>query len=175
MKPIKALRNTLVSLRDFADLRGADPAAGRRTAGAGVLVAGPQSAQEGDAGHGPAKRLRRPASATSRPWRYGIEAPLLPSEGSRKPAPAEGGKTDLASCRAAAATPPPTRQRHHFPGQLFVEPLWLFYREERRRTPGGNPPADADEGPADERRRAGQRLPGIMRRPLEANNPTRHS
>ncbi|MCG2594145.1 C4-dicarboxylate ABC transporter substrate-binding protein [Ramlibacter sp. XY19] len=134
MKPVKALHNTLLSLRDLLVSAGPvlllavgllvlaywwlDPNPPKRVV---LATGGPQSAYE-EFG----KRYQKALKA------YGIEVVLVPSEGS----PANlrllrAGKADLGFVQGGT-NDRSVREESGIQslGSLFLEPLWMFYRTE---------------------------------------------
>ncbi|HEY0822607.1 MAG TPA: TAXI family TRAP transporter solute-binding subunit, partial [Ramlibacter sp.] len=142
MKPVKLLRHTLLSLRDL--LISAGPVA---LLAIGLLVAAywwldPNPPKKVLLATGPAqsayaefgKRYQKALKA------YGIEVVLVPSEGS----PANlrllrAGKADIGFVQGGSGDRNANEESGIVSlGSLFVEPLWLFYREEAgRKAPGG--------------------------------------
>jgi len=176
MKPVKALRNTLLSLRDL--LISAGPIA---LLAVGLLVLAywwldPNPPKKVTLATGPAQSAydefgKRYQQALKR---YGIEVVLLPSEGSRSNLRLlKEGKTDLAFVQGGSGDAAANEDSGIISlGSLFVEPLWLFYREQAaKNVPGGNLTSLTQM--KDLRMNVGARgsgSPGIMRRLLEANN-----
>jgi hypothetical protein len=176
MRPVKALRHTLLSLRDLLISAGPvallaiallvlaywwlDPNPPKKV----VLATGPgQSAYE-EFGKRYQQALKR----------YRINVELVPSEGSRSNLRLlKEGKTDLAFVQGGSGDPAANEDSGIVSlGSLFVEPLWLFYREDAaKNVPGGTLTSLTQL--KDLRINIGARgsgSPGIMRRLLEANN-----
>jgi len=106
--------------------------------------------------------------------RYRIQVELVPSEGSRTNLRLlKEGKTDVAFVQGGSGDPTTNEDSGIVSlGSLFVEPLWLFYREDAaKNAPGGTLTSLTQL--KDLRINVGARgsgSPGIMRRLLEANN-----
>ncbi len=142
MKPVKLLRNTLLSLRDL--LISAGPVA---LLAVGLLVAAywwldPNPPKKVTLATGPAqgayeefgKRYQKALKA------YGIEVVLVPSEGS----PVNlrllrAGKADVGFVQGGSGERNANEESGIVSlGSLFVEPLWLFYRADAaKKAPGG--------------------------------------
>ncbi|GAB3764023.1 TAXI family TRAP transporter solute-binding subunit [Ramlibacter monticola] len=176
MKPVRALRHTLVSLRDLAISAGPvlllavgllalaywwlDPNPPKKV----TLATGPgQSAYE-EFG----KRYQKALKA------YGIEVELVASEGSPSNLKLlRAGKADLGFVQGGGSDRNAKEESGIVSlGSLFVEPLWLFYREEAaKNAPGGTLVSLTQL--QDRRVNIGARgsgAPFLMRRLLEANN-----
>jgi len=176
MKPMKALRQTFVSARDL--LVSAGPVL---VLAVGLLVLAywwldPNPPKKVTLATGPAQSAyeefgKRYQQALKR---YGIQVVLLPSEGSRSNLRLlKEGKTDLAFVQGGSGDANANEDSGIVSlGSLFVEPLWLFYREEvAKKVPGGSLTSLTQM--SDLRINVGARgsgSPGIMRRLLEANN-----
>ena len=176
MKPMKALRQTFVSARDL--LLSAGPVL---VLAVGLLVLAywwldPNPPKKVTLATGPAQSAyeefgKRYQQALKR---YGIQVVLLPSEGSRANLRLlKEGKTDLAFVQGGSGDANANEDSGIVSlGSLFVEPLWLFYREEvAKKVPGGTLTSLTQM--SDLRINVGARgsgSPGIMRRLLEANN-----
>src|SRR3954470_10486272 len=134
MKPVRALRHTLLSIRDLLVSAGPvlllavallvlaywwlDPNPPKRV----VLATGqPQSAYE-EFGKRYQKALKR----------YGIEVVLVPSEGSPSNLRLlRAGKADLGFVQGGSSDVAANEESGIVSlGSLFVEPIWLFYQEE---------------------------------------------
>ncbi|MBC5784305.1 ABC transporter substrate-binding protein [Ramlibacter sp. USB13] len=175
-KPVKLLRHTLLSLRDLLISAGPiavlaiallvlaywwlDPNPPKTV----TLATGPgQSAYEAFG-----KRYQQALK------RYGIEVVLLPSEGSRSNLRLlKEGKADVAFVQGGSGDASANEDSGIVSlGSLFVEPLWLFYREDAAKgVPGGSFTSLSQI--KDLRVNIGARgsgAPGIMRRLLEANS-----
>ena len=132
----KAIRYTLLSIREM--LISAGPfallAAGSDRAGLPLVAA--HTAQDRDAGHRPgAKRLRRIRQALQKALAAnGIQVVLLPSEGSSANLQLlRDGKADLGFVQGGSADIAEGDENAiESLGSLFVEPVWLFYREALR-------------------------------------------
>lgn len=142
MKPGKVLRHTLLSLRDL--LISAGPVA---LLAVGLLVVAylwldPNPPKKVTLATGPAqsaydefgKRYRKALQP------YGIEVVLLPSEGSSANLQLlREGRADLGFVQGGSGDRAANEESGIASlGSLFVEPVWLFYREEAaRKAPGG--------------------------------------
>jgi hypothetical protein len=175
MKPVKALRYTLLSIRDL--LISAGPVAVLAVA---LLVLAylwldPNPPRHVRLATGPAqsaydafgKRYQKALKA------YGIDVELVPTGGS----PANlrllrAGQVDLGFVQGGTAERNPTEEADIVSlGSLFVEPLWLFYRADAAKdTPGGtlNSLTQLQELRVNIGSR-GSGSPQLMRRLLEAN------
>jgi hypothetical protein len=175
MKPVKALRYTLLSIRDL--LISAGPVAVLAVA---LLVLAylwldPNPPRHVKLATGPAqsaydafgKRYQKALKA------YGIDVELVPTGGS----PANlrllrAGQVDLGFVQGGTAERNPTEEADIVSlGSLFVEPLWLFYRADAAKdTPGGtlNSLTQLQELRVNIGSR-GSGSPQLMRRLLEAN------
>ncbi|MEJ8840680.1 TAXI family TRAP transporter solute-binding subunit [Ramlibacter sp. AN1133] len=175
MKAVRVLRYTLVSIRDLLISAGPiallavgllvlaywwlDPNPPKRV----TLATGPAQSAYDEFG----KRYQKALKA------YGIEVVLVPSEGS----PANlrllrAGKADLGFVQGGSSERNANEESGIVSlGSLFVEPVWLFYREEAaKKIPGGA--LNSLTQLQDLRVNIGARgsgAPGIMRRLLEAN------
>jgi hypothetical protein len=175
MKPVKILRNTLVSLRDLVISAGPiaflaiallvlaywwlDPNPPKRV----TLATGPAQSAYEEFGKRYQKALKR----------YGIEVVLVPSEGS----PANlrllrDHKADVAFVQGGSSDRNANEESGIVSlGSLFVEPVWLFYRADAaKKIPGGSFTSLTQL--QDLRVNVGARgsgSPGVMRRLLEAN------
>lgn len=176
MKAVRVLRYTLVSIRDL--LISAGPIA---LLAVGLLVLAywwldPNPPKKVTLATGPAqsaydefgKRYQKALKA------YGIEVVLVPSEGS----PANlrllrAGKADLGFVQGGSSDRNANEESGIVSlGSLFVEPVWLFYREEAVKGLPGRAVASLTQL-QDLRVNIGARgsgAPGVMRRLLEANN-----
>jgi hypothetical protein len=142
MKPVKALRNTLLSIRDLLISAGPlvllavgllvlaywwlDPNPPKKV----TLATGPAQSAYDEFGKRYQKALKR----------YGIEVVLVPSEGS----PANlrllrAGKADLGFVQGGSSDRSANEESGIVSlGSLFMEPLWLFYRADAaKNVPGG--------------------------------------
>jgi hypothetical protein len=175
MKPVKALRYTLLSIRDL--LISAGPVAVLAVA---LLVLAylwldPNPPRHVRLATGPAqsaydafgKRYQKALKA------YGIDVELVPTGGS----PANlrllrAGQVDLGFVQGGTAERNPAEEADIVSlGSLFVEPLWLFYRADAAKdTPGGtlNSLTQLQELRVNIGSR-GSGSPQLMRRLLEAN------
>jgi ABC-type nitrate/sulfonate/bicarbonate transport system substrate-binding protein len=175
MKPVTALRHTLVSLRDLLISAGPialltlgllalaywwlDPNPPKRV----TLATGPAQSAYDEFGKRYQQALRR----------YGIEVVLVPSAGSRSNLRLlKEGKVDVAFVQGGSGDPAANGDSGLVTlGSLFVEPLWLFYRADAaKKTPGADLTSLVQL--EDLRVNIGARgsgSPGIMRRLLEAN------
>lgn len=175
MRPVKALRHTLLSLRDL--LISAGPVA---LLAVGLLVLAywwldPNPPKKVTLATGPAQSAyeefgKRYQQALKR---YNIRVELVPSEGSRTNLRLlKEGKTDFAFVQGGSGDAAANEDSGIVSlGSLFVEPLWLFYREAVKGVPGGALTSLTQL--KDLRINIGGRgsgSPGIMRRLLEANN-----
>lgn len=176
MRPVKALRHTLLSLRDL--LISAGPVA---LLAIGLLVLAywwldPNPPKKVTLATGPAQSAyeefgKRYQQALKR---YNIRVELVPSEGSRTNLRLlKEGKTDFAFVQGGSGDAAANEDSGIVSlGSLFVEPLWLFYREAAvKGVPGGALTSLTQL--KDLRINIGGRgsgSPGIMRRLLEANN-----
>jgi len=175
MTPVRVLRYTLVSLRDLALSAGPvvllavgllvlaywwlDPNPPKKV----TLATGPaQSAYEEFA-----KRYQKALKA------YGIEVVLVPTEGSPSNLKLlRAGKADLGFVQGGSSDRSANEESGIVAlGSLFVEPVWVFYREEvARSAPGG---ALTSLTQLQELRvnigARGSGAPFLMRRLLEAN------
>src|SRR4029079_2308617 len=174
--PVKALRHTLLSVRDL--LVSAGPVA---LLAVGLLVLAywwldPNPPKKVRLATGPAQSAyeefgKRYQQALKR---YRIEVQLVPSEGSRTNLRLlKEGKADVAFVQGGSGDPAQNEDSGIVTlGSLFVEPLWLFYRDDAaKNAPGGSLTALTQL--KDLRINVGARgsgSPGIMRRLLEANN-----
>jgi TRAP-type uncharacterized transport system substrate-binding protein len=176
MKPVKALRYTLLSLRDLLISAGPvlvlavallvlaylwlDPNPPRHVR----LATGPAQSAYDEFG----KRYQKALKA------YGIDVVLVPSGGS----PANlrmlrAGQVDLGFVQGGTAERNPAEETEIVSlGSLFVEPVWLFYRADAvKNIPGGT--LNSLTQLQDLRVNIGSRgsgSPQLMRRLLEANN-----
>ena len=174
-RPTRILRHTLLSLREL--LISAGPVA---LLAVGLLVAAylwldPNPPKTVTLATGPAQSAydefgRRYQKALKR---YGIEVVLVPSEGS----PANlrllrAGKADLGFVQGGSGDVAANEDSGIVSlGSLFVEPLWLFYRQDAARTVPGGALASLTQL-QDLRINIGARgsgAPGLMRRLIEAN------
>ena len=141
-RPVKALRNTLVSMRDL--LISAGPLA---LLAIGLLVLAywwlnPNPPKKVTLATGPAQSAyeefgKRYQQALKR---YGIQVVLVPSEGSRSNLRLlKEGKADGAFVQGGSGDANANEDSGILSlGSLFVEPLWLFYREDAaKNVPGG--------------------------------------
>jgi ABC-type nitrate/sulfonate/bicarbonate transport system substrate-binding protein len=176
MRPVKALRHTLLSVRDL--LVSAGPVA---LLAIGLLVLAywwldPNPPKKVRLATGPGQSAyeefgKRYQQALKR---YRIQVELVPSEGSRTNLRLlKEGKADVAFVQGGSGDPASNEDSGIVSlGSLFVEPLWLFYREDAaKNAPGGTLTALTQL--KDLRINVGARgsgSPGIMRRLLEANN-----
>jgi len=175
-KPVKVLHHTLLSLRDL--LISAGPIALLAIV---LLVAAywwldPNPPKKVTLATGPAQSAydefgKRYQQALKR---YGIQVVLVPSEGSRANLRLlQEGKTDLAFVQGGSGDPVANEDKGIVSlGSLFVEPLWLFYREAAVKDLPNGTLAGLTQL-KDLRVNVGARgsgSPGIMRRLLEANN-----
>jgi len=175
MRPVRILRHTLLSLRDL--LISAGPVA---LLAVGLLLLSywwldPNPPKKVTLATGPAqsayeefgKRYQKALKA------YGIEVALVPSEGS----PANlrllrSGKADLGFVQGGGSERNPGEESGIVSlGSLFVEPVWLFYREDAvKNIPGGALTSLTQL--KDLRLNIGARgsgAPNLMRRLLQAN------
>lgn len=175
MRPPKALRNTLVSLRDL--LISAGPVAALAIA---LLVLAywwldPNPPKRVTLATGPAQSAydafgRRYQKALKR---YGIDVVLVPTEGS----PANlrllrEGKADLGFVQGGGSDRDANEESGIVSlGSLFVEPVWLFYREDAaKKLPGGALTSLTQlQGLRVNIGARGSGAPYLMRRLLEAN------
>lgn len=142
MKPVKVLRHTLLSLRDL--LISAGPVA---LLAVGLLVVAylwldPNPPKKVTLATGPAQsaydEFGKRYQQALRP--YGIEVVLLPSEGSSANLQLlREGRADLGFVQGGSGDRAANEESGIASlGSLFVEPVWLFYREEAaRKAPGG--------------------------------------
>jgi len=176
LKPVRLIRHTLVSARDLAISAGPvallaiallvfaywrlQPNPPKRV----TLATGPAQSAYDEFGKRYQQALKR----------YGIQVVLLPSEGSRANLRLlKEGKADLAFVQGGSGDVNANEDSGIMSlGSLFVEPLWLFYREDAvKKAPGGAITSLTQL--KDLRVNVGGRgsgSPGIMRRLLEANN-----
>src|SRR4051812_5849693 len=175
-RPVKFVRHTLLSLRDIAISAG--PLA---VLAIGLLVLAywwldPNPPKTVTLATGPAQSAyeefgKRYQQALKR---YGIRVVLQPSEGSRANLRLlKEGKADIAFVQGGSGDLNANEDSGILSlGSLFVEPLWLFYREDAvKNVPGGA--LSSLTQLKDLRVNVGGRgsgSPGIMRRLLEANN-----
>jgi len=175
-RPVKFVRHTLLSLRDIAISAG--PLA---VLAIGLLVLAywwldPNPPKTVTLATGPAQSAyeefgKRYQQALKR---YGIRVVLQPSEGSRANLRLlKEGKADIAFVQGGSGDLNANEDSGILSlGSLFVEPLWLFYREDAvKNVPGGT--LSSLTQLKDLRVNVGGRgsgSPGIMRRLLEANN-----
>src|SRR3954453_16675403 len=175
-RPVKFVRHTLLSLRDIAISAG--PLA---VLAIGLLVLAywwldPNPPKTVTLATGPAQSAyeefgKRYQQALKR---YGIRVVLQPSEGSRANLRLlKEGKADIAFVQGGSGHLNANEDSGILSlGSLFVEPLWLFYREDAvKNVPGGA--LSSLTQLKDLRVNVGGRgsgSPGIMRRLLEANN-----
>lgn len=175
MKPVKILRHTLVSLRDLLISAGPvallaiallalaywwlDPNPPKRV----TLATGPAQSAYDEFGKRYQKALKR----------YGIDVVLVPSEGS----PANlrllrAGKADLAFVQGGGSERDANEESGIVSlGSLFLEPVWLFYREDVAKKLPGRALTSLTQL-QDLRVNIGARgsgAPYLMRRLLEAN------
>lgn len=142
MKPVRVLRHTLLSLRDL--LISAGPVA---LLAAGLLVLAylwldPNPPQRVTLATGPGQSAydafgKRYAQALAA---YGIEVVLQPSEGAAANLQMlRGGQAEVGFVQGGSADRATSEESGLVSlGSLFVEPVWLFYREDAaRRAPGG--------------------------------------
>jgi hypothetical protein len=175
VQPVKALRHTLLSIRDLAISGGPvlllavallavaywwlDPNPPKRVR----LATGPAQSAYAEFGKRYQQALKR----------YGIEVELVPSEGSPQNLRAlREGRTDVAFVQGGSSDRNANEDSGIVSlGSLFVEPLWLFYRAEAaKKAPGGVLTSLTQL--QDLRVNIGARgsgAPGIMRKLLEAN------
>ena len=175
MMPVRALRYTLVSLRDLAISAGPvlllavgllalaywwlDPNPPKKV----TLATGPAQSAYEEFG----KRYQKALKA------YGIEVELVTSEGSPSNLRLlRAGKADLGFVQGGGSDRNAEEGGIVSLGSLFIEPLWLFYREElAKKAPGG---ALGSLTQLQDRRvnigARGSGAPFLMRRLLEANN-----
>jgi NMT1-like family len=175
MKAVRVLRYTLVSIRDLLISAGPlallaigllvlaywwlDPNPPKRV----TLATGPAQSAYDEFGRRYQKALKA----------YGIEVVLVPSEGS----PANlrllrAGKADLGFVQGGSGERNANEESGIVSlGSLFVEPIWLFYREEAAKNAPGQALGSLTQ--LQELRvnigARGSGAPGIMRRLLEAN------
>jgi hypothetical protein len=142
MKPVKILRNTLVSLRDLVISAGPvlvlpvillalaywwlDPNPPKKV----TLATGPAQSAYEEFGKRYQKALKR----------YNIEVVLVPSEGSPSNLKLlRAGKADLGFVQGGAGERNANEESGIVSlGSLFVEPVWLFYRADAvKNIPGG--------------------------------------
>jgi hypothetical protein len=142
MKPVKVLRYTLLSLRDLLISAGPvallavgllvlaywwlDPNPPKRV----TLATGPAQSAYEEFGKRYQKALKR----------YGIDVVLVPSEGSPSNLRLlRAGKADLGFVQGGSGERNANEESGIVSlGSLFVEPVWLFYREDAaRKVPGG--------------------------------------
>lgn len=143
MKPVKILRHTLLSIRDLAISAGPvavlaigllvlaywwlDPNPPKKV----VLATGPAQSAYHEFGLRYQKALKA----------YGIDVELQPSEGSPSNLRLlRGGKADLGFVQGGGSERSATEESGIVSlGSLFLEPVWLFYREAvaREKAPGG--------------------------------------
>ena len=176
MKPVKILRHTLLSIRDL--LISAGPVA---LLAVGLLVLAywwlnPNPPKKVTLATGPAqsaydefgKRYQKALKA------YGIEVVLVPSEGS----PANlrllrAGKADIGFVQGGSGERNANEESGIVSlGSLFVEPLWLFYREDAAKKVAGGGELTSLTQLRDLRVNVGARgsgSPFLMRRLFEAN------
>lgn len=175
-RPVKVLRHTLVSLRDLMISAGPiallaigllalaywwlDPNPPKKV----TLATGPAQSAYDEFGKRYQQALKR----------YGIQVVLLPSDGARANLRLlKEGKADVAFVQGGSGDLNANEDSGIVSlGSLFVEPLWLFYREDAaKNVPGGTLTSLTQL--KDLRVNIGARgsgAPGIMRRLLEANN-----
>ena len=175
-KPVKLLRHSLLSLRDLLISAGPitvlaiallvvaywwlDPNPPKKV----TLATGPAQSAYDEFGKRYQQALKR----------YGIEVVLVPSEGSRANLRLlKDGKVDVAFVQGGSGDAAANEESGIVSlGSLFVEPVWLFYREAAAKgAPGGALTSLTQV--KDLRVNIGSRgsgAPGIMRRLLEANN-----
>jgi hypothetical protein len=142
MKPVKALRNTLLSIRDLLISAGPvvllavgllvlaywwlDPNPPKTV----TLATGPAQSAYDEFGKRYQKALKR----------YGIEVVLVPSEGSPSNLRLlRAGKADLGFVQGGSSDRSANEDSGIVSlGSLFMEPLWLFYRADAaKNVPGG--------------------------------------
>jgi NMT1-like family len=142
MKPVKALRNTLLSIRDLLISAGPlvllavgllvlaywwlDPNPPKKV----TLATGPAQSAYDEFGKRYQKALKR----------YGIEVVLVPSEGSPSNLRLlRAGKADLGFVQGGSSDRSANEESGIVSlGSLFMEPLWLFYRADAaKNVPGG--------------------------------------
>lgn len=176
VQPVKALRHTLLSLRDLVISGGPI-----LLLAVGLLVVAywwldPNPPKKVRLATGPAQSAydefgKRYQQALKR---YGIDVVLVPSEGSPQNLRAlREGRTDVAFVQGGSGDRNANEDSGIVSlGSLFVEPLWLFYRAEAaKKLPGGTLTSLTQLH--DWRVNIGARgsgSPGIMRRLLEANS-----
>lgn len=175
MRPVKVLRNTLVSIRDLLISAGPvallavcllvaaywwlDPNPPKKV----VLATGPAQSAYEEFG----KRYQKALKA------YGIDVVLQPSEGSPSNLRLlRGGQADLGFVQGGSSDRNANEESGIVSlGSLFVEPLWLFYREDAVKANPGHALASLTQL-RDLRVNIGARgsgAPFLMRRLLEAN------
>ncbi len=141
MKPVRLLRNTLLSIRDLLISAGPvallavallvlaywwlDPNPPKKV----TLATGPAQSAYEEFG----KRYQKALKA------YGIEVVLVPSEGSPSNLRLlRAGKADVGFVQGGASERNANEESGIVSlGSLFVEPLWLFYREEAAKNAAG--------------------------------------
>lgn len=175
MRPAKVLRYTLLSLRDI--LISAGPVA---LLAVGLLVLAywwlePNPPKQVTLATGPAQSAyaefgKRYQQALKR---YGIEVILVPSEGSPSNLRLlKAGKADLGFVQGGSSERNANEESGIVSvGSLFVEPVWLFYREDAARKAAGGALTSLTQL-KDLRVNVGSRgsgSPFLMRRLLEAN------
>ncbi len=175
-KPVKVLHHTLLSLRDLLISAGPiallalillvaaywwlDPNPPKKV----TLATGPAQSAYDEFGKRYQQALKR----------YGIQVVLVPSEGSRANLRLlQDGKADVAFVQGGSGDVAANEDKGIVSlGSLFVEPLWLFYREAAAKDLPNGTLAGLTQL-KDLRVNIGSRgsgSPGIMRRLLEANN-----
>jgi hypothetical protein len=175
MKPVRLLRNTLLSIRDLLISAGPvallavallvlaywwlDPNPPKRV----TLATGPAQSAYEEFG----KRYQKALKA------YGIEVVLVPSEGSPSNLRLlRAGKADVGFVQGGASERNANEESGIVSlGSLFVEPLWLFYREDAGKQAAGGTLSSLTQF-QDLRVNVGARgsgSPFLMRRLFEAN------
>jgi hypothetical protein len=175
-KPVKALHHTLLSLRDLLISAGPIALLALVLLAAAYWWLDPNPPKKVTLATGPAQSAydefgKRYQQALKR---YGIQVVLVPSEGSRSNLRLlKEGKADVAFVQGGSGDAAANEGSGIVSlGSLFVEPVWIFYREAAaKELPNGT--LSSLTQLQDLRVDIGARgsgSPGIMRRLLEANN-----
>ncbi|MBK6008881.1 ABC transporter substrate-binding protein [Ramlibacter ginsenosidimutans] len=175
-KPVKVLHHTLLSLRDLLISAGPIALLALVLLAAAYWWLDPNPPKKVTLATGPAQSAydefgKRYQQALKR---YGIQVVLVPSEGSRANLRLlKEGKADVAFVQGGSGDPAANESSGIVSlGSLFVEPVWIFYREAAARDlPNGTLTSltQLQDLRVDIGAR-GSGSPGIMRRLLEANS-----
>lgn len=175
-KPVKVLHHTLLSLRDLLISAGPIALLALALLAAAYWWLDPNPPKKVTLATGPAQSAydefgKRYQQALKR---YGIQVVLLPSEGARANLRLlKEGKADVAFVQGGSGDAAANEDSGIVSlGSLFVEPVWIFYREAAARDLPNGTLASLTQL-QDLRVNIGARgsgSPGIMRRLLEANN-----